>query len=174
MARRWLNDKYPCFVQVVRHEVINWHPTMSGVKVSTIPAIRAEFGVLGPEYQFEDEEGTVTTHAAISGGVYDLDADAEAKGWTEEEQQLIEAKLDEMCNQPWCGIRRAEQPVAVAPFPTYDTLDPKIIASVAAASGLVQEAIAYETENENRADVLKELRELVEQAQIEAELTAST
>lgn len=173
MARRWRNDRYPCFTQVVRHEVIEWHPTMSGVKLGTTPAIRAEFGVLGPEYQFEDAEGVVTTHAAISGGIYDLDIDAQEKGWTQEEQSLIEAKLDEMCKQPWCGIYRDTEPVVAAPWGTYDNIDAEKIPILASELGLVEQALAYEQATLNRKKVIADLQELTEQVALEEELTAT-
>ena len=48
MARRWRNDRFPTFTQVVRHEFVEWHPQMSGVKLRTIPRIAVEFGVFGP------------------------------------------------------------------------------------------------------------------------------
>lgn len=174
MSRRWRNDRYPTFTQVIRHEFIEWHPMMPGVKLKTIPAIRACFGVFGPEFTAENEEGEVTTHAYISGGVYDLDADAAENGWTEEEQALIEAKLDEIAKeQPWTGIYR-EIPVApTAPWPTYDTTPHGKVALLAGELGLVNEAIAYEKFNKNRKSVIEQLEKALETAATEEELVAS-
>ena len=173
MARRWRNDRYPTFTQVVRHEFIEWHPQMSGVRLRTIPRIAVEFGVFGPEFTAEAEDGTVSTHAYISGGLYDLDADAAEKGWTEEEQKLIEAKLDEMCNQPWCGIQREVDVAPAAPWPSYDTTDAGKIAMLAGELGLVSEALAYEVATKQRRQVVAGLEKALQTAAVEEELTAA-
>lgn len=174
MARRWRNDRYPTFTQVVRHEFTEWHPQMSGVKIRTIPRIAVEFGVFGPEFTAEAEDGTVSTHAYISGGVYDLDADAADKGWTDEEQQLIEAKLDEIAEQQaWTGIYREVEVAPAAPWPTYDNAEPGKVADLAVALGLVEQALAYEVATKQRRQVVAGLEKARMTAEVEEELTAA-
>ena len=172
--RRWINTHFPCLTVNVRAPDVQWHPTMNGVKLSETPAIEAKFGVLGPEYQYESEDGTISTHAAISGGVYDLDQETAEHGWTEEEQQMIVRRLEELEQQPWSGVVRVQAIAAPAPWPKYDETEETDVIGVAELVGADLGAVlAYERENKNRAKLVKALNEHLSQAQIESELTAA-
>lgn len=155
---RYKNDRYPCLTVNVRPEVKVPHPTMP-IYTETIPAIVAQFGVIGPEYQVENEDGEVSTHVDISGGLFDLEAEAVTHGWTREEQKLVQARLDDLCTQPWSGVVLVDEPVPVAPWPRYDDTHYTKIAALAVELGLVDQALAYESQTKQRQSVLADLRE---------------
>jgi hypothetical protein len=169
---RYKNEKYPCLTVNVRPEEKVYHPSMP-VIVKTIPAIVAQFGVIGPEYQVENADGEITTHVDISGGLFDLDAETATNGWTEEEKQLVKARLDDLCTQAWSGVELVEDLPPAAPWPTYDDTHHAKIATLAAELGLVEQALAYENATKQRVGVLSALLEKQETAVVEEELTAA-
>lgn len=88
-------------------------------------------------------------------------------GWTDEERQAIEAKLETID-----GVIKVERPRLTAPWPAYDTIVAKrgefssaqVVAKIA---GKVEEdgydagdVIAYELENRKRKSVINALEEL--------------
>ena len=132
----------------------------------------AEFGVHRPEIEVETDAG-VERFGDISGFFYDLDADATAKGWSDEEYEVARARLDALCDTWPEAIWRIEKQPALVPWPKYPDADAKLIPALANELGLVAETIAYERENQNRQAVLKGLEALLVTAAAEEELTAA-
>lgn len=156
-------SKFKAFRVNIRPEVQRMHPTMP-IVVDTIPAMVAEFGVHDGEYEYRDPHtGLVEKHAHIRGNFYDLDADAAAKGWTGEEYRAAQKRLDDLC-ESWpeaiWKLEPAAPAVPVAPWPTYDSTDPKKVAALAVELGLVTEALAYEVSTQSRKAVVKQLQEV--------------
>lgn len=90
----------------------------------------------------------------------------ETYGWTDEERLLVEETLR---NSPENGrefIEAVPEPAA-KPWPTYDATDVDQIPEIAVATGVVEETLAYERENANRAEVIEALEEVpVEEEEI--------
>lgn len=164
-------SRYKAFRVNIRPQIDEYHPTMP-VIVRTIPEMVAEFGVHRDEVQVETPEG-VERFGDIAGNFYDLDADSAQKGWTDEEYQIAQARLDALC-QTWpAAIWRITAAPAVAPWPTYDDTHHFKIAALAETLGLVEQALTYERENKAREGVLKALEEKLGVRETEEELTAA-
>lgn len=164
-------SKFRAFRQNIRSETKTYHPTM-GVVLETIPEMVAEFGVHRPEVEVETDAG-VERYGDISGFFYDLDADAAAKGWTDEEKQLAQGVLDSVCDSWPEAIWRIEAKAPEAPWATYDALAEEKVAVLAYELQLVPQALAYEQATSNRAAVVEALQELVELSKVEDELAAT-
>jgi hypothetical protein len=142
------------------------------VILNTIPAMVAEFGVHRPEVEVETEAG-VERFGDISGYFYDLDADAKAKNWTDEEYAIAQKRLDDLCETWPEAIWKLEAVAPTAPWATYDTMDYAKVAPLAIELGLAAEALAYELATKNRKSVVKALSDSLNAAQAEEELVAS-
>jgi hypothetical protein len=111
-------------------------------------------------------------------------------GWTDEERELVEARLldaaengpkaDEYRTMPphlrppsFGDVKLYEEPVPVAPWPTYDKIHHNLVASKAHELGLSAAALAYETRTKNRPSVVEKLQEFAALEQAENELTAA-
>lgn len=164
-------SKFKAFRVNIRPEVKTYHPTM-GVVLSTVPEMVAEFAVHRPEVEVETDAG-MERYGDISGHFYDLDADAEAKNWTDEEYQIALARLDSLCETWPEAIWRLEPVAPTAPWATYDQADPNRIAVFAGELGLVNEALIYEKATQNRKQVVTALQKLAQAAAVEDELTAA-
>jgi len=75
---------------------------------------------------------------------------------TDEEREAGERLL---LDSPYCGFEfiAIEAVKAAKPWPSYDTTHHNKIASLASELGLVNEALAYEQENKQRASVIEQL-----------------
>lgn len=164
-------SKFKAFRVNIRPEIKEYHPNMP-VVVRTIPEMVAEFAVHRPEVEVETDAG-MERYGDISGHFYDLDADAEAKGWTDEEYQIAQARLDSLCETWPEAIQRLEPVAPTAPWATYDSIDGNRIAILADELGLVAEALTYETATLNRKQVVAALKKLIEESKVEEELTAA-
>lgn len=110
---------------------------------------------------------------------YDSEADQKQRGWSDEERELIEAKL---LSKP--GIVLIEPPRIPAPYAKYDqhrkvqgrrTVEHAIqdITAVYESAGFdVGAAVAYERQNLNDPAVIAALEELEAPAEVEEELVA--
>lgn len=166
-------SKFRAFVVNIRPEVKVYHPHMP-VVTNTIPRMAAEFGLHDGEFQYENPEtGAVDTFANIRGFFYDLDADAKEKGWTDEEYQIAQARLDALCDTWPEAIWRLEAQAPTAPWPTYDNTPHGKVALLAGELGLVNEALAYEKYNKNRKSVIEALEAARQTAAVEEELTVA-
>lgn len=162
---------YKAFRVNIRPEVKEYHPTM-GVVLKTTPEMVAEFAVHRPEVEVETDAG-MERYGDISGHFYDLDVDAEAKGWTDEEYQIALARLDALCNTWPEAIWRLEPVAPTAPWATYDSIDANRVAVFAGELGLVREALAYEKATQNRKAVVTALEKQLATEKVEEELTAA-
>lgn len=176
----WVSPAALCRVPVQAAEPIFAPGT--GVQVGTLKEITAEFGVPGREIPRLDENGEqiydeytgapLTTVTNLRGGLFDLQEQAQEKGWTPEEVALVKAKLEyvEKTDPQW--VRRHTAPPLNPPIPTYDTLHHKSIPTLMEQIGMVGEALAYERENKNRAEVVAKLEEILNKGQVEQALVA--
>ena len=164
-------SKFKAFRVNIRSEIKKYHPTMD-VVLETIPEMVAEFGVHGPEVEVETQFG-VERHGDIRGFFYDLDADAKAKGWNEEEYAIAKKRLDDLCETWPEAIKKLEEVAPVAPWATYDDMDYSKVAQLAIDLGLAEQALAYELATKNRKSVVKALTEYVDAQKAEEELVAS-
>ena len=163
-------SKFRAFRVNIRPKIEIPHPTMP-VILETIPEMVAEFGIHLPEVEVEIE-GSTERYGQIVGNFYDLDADAEEKGWTEDEYQIAQKRLDALCETWPEAIWKLEPAVPEAPWATYDQTDEKKVAILAGELNLVGEALAYERATLNRKKVVVDLEGLAEMAAVEEELTA--
>lgn len=131
-----------------------------GVKVDEVRELTAEFATHRGEYSYVDHDGKTQQASDISGHYFDLDSQAEQKGWSPEEKELAEKRLDRACVEAPGEIRLYTKPAVGKPWPKYDATPWGSVADLADQLGLVAEAIAYEAENKNRTGVLKALSEL--------------
>lgn len=152
------------FTAVVRHEIQIPHPTLPVIQ-STIPALRAEFGQLGSEYQYENQDGSVTTHADIRGHFFDSVSAQEQNGWTNEEREEVERRLVTLAGRWPEAVQVIEQAKAEKPWPSYSEMDEEKVVEFALATGLVEEALRYEVENACRDLVVVKLRKALESQQ---------
>jgi len=135
-----------------------------GVKTDEIRELVAEFAIHGGEYEYENPDGFTDRAAIINGHYFDLDTQAEQKGWTDEEKALVEKRLDRACVDFPREIRLHTKPPAEKPWPTYDDTHHLQVARIAEATGTLDQALAYEKENANRKGVVKMLEQAVAEA----------
>lgn len=100
-------------------------------------------------------------------GVLDTDAEALVQGWSDEDKSFVEQALK---NATANGVEYviADEPKAAKPWPKYDDIvgdeAAEQIAWQVDQLGLsVNAVLAYERENEDRADVIAALSELLKQ-----------
>jgi hypothetical protein len=163
-------SKFRAFRVNIRPKIEIPHPTMP-VVLETIPEMVAEFGIHLPEVEVE-YEGSTERYGQIIGNFYDLDSDAETKGWSAEEYEIAKARLDALCETWPEAIWKLEPAVPEAPWATYDTTDEKKVAILAGELNLIGAALAYEKATLNRKKVVTDLEGLAEMAAVEEELTA--
>jgi hypothetical protein len=138
---------------------------LDGTKVDEVPALIAEFGVLGPEYKYTNLSGEEDTAAVINGHFFDLDQYAEENDLSQDEKELCAKRLlywaDTYPSEGWLY-----EPLPVpAPWPNYDQTHHNQIPVTAETVGLVAEALNYETQNKNRDSVVEKLKEALARAQ---------
>lgn len=135
-------------------------------------ALWAEFGIYGSESQRIDSEGepvndmfdgTPLFTAEIIGGWFDLDSQAEQKGWDEREKELVAEHMLKKLGDSDCQFTLVERGPVVhpAPWPTYDATHHKQVPALAEQLGLADKALAYELQNKRRDEVVAKLREVL-------------
>jgi len=144
-----------------------------GTVIDTIPELLCEFGVLGEEFTFTNEETNESEIGVdMRGHFFDLDQQAEEKGWSDDDRALVARIL--LKNQAkFAGEYQlySARPIP-APWPTYDTTHHNAIVTTAVATGLVAEALAYERQGKNRESVVGKLEEELVRAQAADDLVA--
>lgn len=133
-----------------------FHP-VTGDTIETYPGVTAEFGKLGPQYDYTDPlSGATQTGADITGHFFDTDLESIEKGWDADTKEMVERKLLGLCRTQPERIQYRERDAvkAALPWPTYDSLDAEQVLQLAPALGLVEEALAYERENLDRPTVI--------------------
>lgn len=138
-----------------RHGHKVYHPvTGTEIRDQEVKELTAEFGVHRGEYKVTDDDGNeLGTYADIAGNFYDLDVDAEAKGWSAEEKEAMREHLIRKSVElpDFCQIHSI--PAAPAPWPSYDDVPAENVGLLAIDLGLAEGALAYERENLNRPEV---------------------
>jgi hypothetical protein len=135
---------------------IKYHP-VTGDEIDRVTGVWANFGKLGPQYEYSNPEtGEMMTGAAISGHYFDTDLEAAQNGWAPEIKEMVERKLLALCERQPDQIRLEQREIAraVAPWPTYDAATADQVVTLAVQLGLVEETLAYERENRDRPDVI--------------------
>lgn len=146
---------HPGFVQNVRSSVTLRNSR--GDPIGLEPALRAEFGLFGPERQIlNPETGESITVADIRGGFFDSIQAQQQNKWSDEDREYVELILRQVAEQRPDYVQEVVAVRVAAPLPwaTYGTLtDCKEIVELAQRLSLVPETIRYERENLQRSDV---------------------
>lgn len=124
-----------------------------------IRALWAEFGVYGAEYQYQNADGQMDVAADIRGGYFNLDEQAREKGWNDKEKEIVARHMLRLAESGRGQFSLYSKPATPAPWPTFDQTHHNQIPVLAAQLGLLNEALAYESENKNRDGVVGKLRE---------------
>ncbi len=154
-------SNYKAMRITARHGHKVYHPvTGSELRDQEVKELTADFAVHRGEYSVIDPTtGKEETFADIAGYFYDLDSDAEAKGWTDDEKEMMREHLIFKASELPDMCQIYEHPATLAPWPTYDSTHHNKIPVLAVELGLVGEALAYERENKNRDTVIAALLE---------------
>lgn len=114
--------------------------------------------------------------------VWDSEAQAIAHGWDEEFAEKVDKRLKVLAEQHPASILVVDKPEAAAPWQTYDYMEVDEILSTLQLTGIdPQVARLYETEHQNRPEVVElferllegeTLDELIAERDIEVEDTA--
>lgn len=172
--RRGLTFKSPylAYQYVVRPQKHVY--AVDGTVIDTIPELLCEFGVLGEEFTFTNEETNESEIGVdMRGHFFDLDQQAEDKGWSDDDRALVARIL--LKNQAkFAGEYQlySARPVP-APWPTYDTTPHGKTAELAVSLGLAAEALAYEKQNKGRPSVVAGLQEEIAKATVADDLIAA-
>lgn len=134
------------------------------VLMDTRDPLTAEFAFHGGEFAFHNPlTGAQDVGADIRGHYFDSAQQAEEKGWTQEEHDLVINALDRKCKSEPEYVWEVTLAKAEKPWPTYDEMHFSKIVDTATSLGLVAQTIAYEEQNKARESVLEKLREAVPQ-----------
>ena len=147
-----------------KHEI----RAMDGTVIDTIRELAAEFGVYGSEYTYTDPvTERIETGSEFRGGYFNLDQQAEDKGWTDEEKEIVARHMLRLIESGRAGhsFSLYSRPKVAAPWPTYDSMHFSKVPGFAADLGLVAEALTYELQEKNRETVVAKLREELAKAQ---------
>lgn len=164
-------SKFAAYQVLVRPQRQIWNVDGS-VVIDTVPALTAEFGQHGGEYDWVDDTGATRKGAIIHGFFFDLDAAKEQNGWSDEDALLVQKVLLQQCKKTPGDVWVYETAKPNAPWPTYDTTHHNKIPVLAEELGLIDEAINYESANKNREGVIAALQERKSVLAAAAEMTA--
>jgi len=146
---------------LVRSEAVIFHPA-TGVETNRIPALTANFGTHGKEFQsLNPLTGEMEMRSDIRGHFFDSEAAKEKLGWSDEEHESVISVLDRLCmEQPFMIAKVVHEiPVPQPPWPTYEETHHKTIPVLAKQLGLVEQTLAYERANRNRDGIVIALEE---------------
>ena len=130
-------------------------------------------GMRDAGYTYVNIDGAEDVAADIRGHFFDLDAQAEQKGWSDEEKEIVARHMIRMCQRfPGGDFSLYSKPKLPAPWPRYDETHHAKIADLAEQLGLVAEALAYEKENKKRSSVISDLERILA-SKAEEELAAA-
>lgn len=154
-------SKAAAYQLLVRSSKDEWNADRT-VVIDTRPPLTAEFAYHGGEFKYHDHlTGSTEVGADIRGHFLDTAQQAEEKGWTQDEHDLVVQLLDAQCRKTPEYVWEVTLSKVTAPWPTYDKMHHNQIASFAENAGLAVEALAYEQQEKNRPAVLEKLTELV-------------
>lgn len=136
-----------------------------GDQIGLEPALRAEFGIFGPERSvMNPETGEQVVVADIKGGFWDSRVAQEQNNWSDEDHDYVVLILRQVFEQrPDYGSEVVAVHVpAPLPWATYgDLTDAEEIVDLAQRLGLVPETVRYERENAERNQVLGPLERVL-------------
>jgi len=165
------HSPFSAYQFIVRPNVKNYGP--DGVtQIGELRELVAEFAYHRGEYTYTDSDGNTQVAADIAGHYFDLDAQAEQKGWTDEEKEYVANKLTRACVQFPGEVRLYTKAPAPKPWAKYDETHHSQVATIAETTGFVAEALLYEKENKARKSVIADLEALIEAPVVEDELAA--
>lgn len=142
---------------------------LTGEVISEVPALIADFAVHGGEYDYEDPDGRQARAADMRLGWFDLDSQADQKGWGPDEKEIVARHMLRMAEKrPGGDFTLYSKAPAAKPWPTYDEAHHSQVVTIAKTIGVVAEALNYESENKARPSVVADLRKELEAAQTEA------
>lgn len=148
---------------------------VDGSITSEFRELLAEFAFIGGEYKYVNPEtGADQTAPDIRGHFFDLDQQAEEKGWDKQEREIVARHMLRMAERrPGGDFSLWSKPAIAAPWRTYDETAADQIATVAQATGYIAEALSYEQENANRKPVVTALEALLEAGKVEEGFAAA-
>jgi hypothetical protein len=148
---------------------------LNGTMIPEVPFIEAQFShdpvtpkdalVAKSSIKFiavpEDEAGNeIDPSYRVS--VFDSEVAARAFGWSEEEEQLVVDTLRASDSYGSAFVEVLPEPI-LAPWPNYDNTDPELIISIATQIDAdLEQALAYERENQKRPGVIDALTTAVQ------------
>lgn len=167
-------SKASAYQVLVRPKIDKWNHDGT-VLLDTRPPLTAEFAYHGGEFTFHNPlTGATDVGADIRGHYFDSAQQAEEKGWSQEEHDLVVQAIDRKCKSEPEYVWEVTLAKAEKPWPTYDETHHNQIPTLAKTLGLVAETLLYEEQNKNRESVLEKLRaELPQPEQDQEELVAS-
>lgn len=144
------------------------------VLMDTVPPLTAEFAYHGGEFTFDNPlTGAKDVGADIRGHFFDSAQQAEEKGWSQEEHDMVVKTLDRLCKQTPEYVWEVTIEKATAPWPTYDDTPHGKVVELAVTLGLVSEALVYEEQNKARKSVVEGLTAALAPEETVDELTAA-
>lgn len=152
-------DDYMVLANGQRQQIVK--PLVADFHQDVLTNEEVEYGIRNMEHRgLPEHPGTeedLSPRPRISG--FDTVEAQKTLGWTDEERELVETKLRE---HHMLGIEFLElipEPTKI-PWPTYDGIGSvDEIVKIAVATGTVEQAIAYESENQDRVAVKSALEE---------------
>jgi len=149
------------------------HPTTGDI-IGFQKELIVEAAIHGKEIDVPGPDGQPLRVADIHGHFIDTVQQAKDKGWTDEERERVETKLDFWCEQQPGQIWHLEDTKLPAPWPSYDGQHWQEVLTTARATNLVSEALAYELQREKtRQGIVDGLRAELGQAAEEADAEKS-
>lgn len=170
-------SKASAYQVLVRSKKDVWNHDGS-VLLDTRPPLTAEFAYHGGEFEFQNPlTGAMDRGADIRGHFFDSAQQAEEKGWSQEEHDMVVKIVDQKCQSEPEYVWEVSLAKAGKPWPTYDGVHHNQVPVLAEQLGLVAEALVYEAQNAARASVVEKLSEILarlqEQEGAEDALTAA-
>jgi hypothetical protein len=146
-----------------------YDPASGQMTRDKIKRLDAEFGVhSGEGFYHSVETDRDEPIAIIRGHFFDSEAAQIQNDWTEQEREHVEKVLLRLCDTQPEYIQLYEAPAMAPPWGNYDSTDVTKIPLLADELDVIEAAIAYESQNENREKVLKALKGQLTTAELEA------
>jgi hypothetical protein len=150
-------------ILVQGREPIAWD--VRGEPYKWLTELTAEFGKDLGVLEFRgDDQFSPQRFADIRGHFFDSAAQAEEKGWTQEEHDQVVAKVRAQCKLTPEYVQEVVPQAPAPPWPTYDQTPHGKIATLAESLGLAVEALTYERRTKARKTVLHDLEAIVNAA----------
>lgn len=118
-------------------------------------------------YQEQDEVTPVPPDYRI--GLFDSVLAQAENGWSDEERQLVEAKLIKLADATPTDLLAIVVPTLAPPWPRYDAFDGTTLdlMNKIVEDGYTLEAVlAYERENQNRDEVVEALEQMIDDGDV--------